>query len=61
MQAISQTPNWFATFALVLWPLVALILYQTRPVNQATLWTILGGQLLLPVDTAIKFANDSGI
>src|SRR5262245_50794014 len=47
--------NWFATFALVVWPLVALVLYQIRPVNQATLWTILGGQLLLPVGAAIKF------
>src|SRR5215831_20228616 len=50
-----MTPNWFSTFALVLWPVVALFLYQTRPVNQATLWTILGGWLLLPVDAAIKF------
>jgi hypothetical protein len=47
--------NWFATFALVSWPLVAFFLYQTRPVNQATLWTILGGQLLLPVGAAVKF------
>ena len=49
-----MTPNWFSTVALVLWPIVALILYQTRPVNQATLWTILGGWLLLPVGAAIK-------
>ena len=35
--------------------MVAFFLYQTRPVNQATLWTILGGQLLLPVGAAIKF------
>lgn len=50
-----MTPNWFSTFALVLWPIVAFFLYQTRPVNQATLWTILGGWLLLPVGVAIKF------
>jgi hypothetical protein len=49
------TPNWFATIALVVWPLVALVLYSTRPVNQATLWTILGGYLLLPVAYGIKF------
>jgi hypothetical protein len=50
-----MTPNWFATFALVIWPVVALYLYRTKPVSQATLWTILGGQLLLPVGAAIKF------
>jgi hypothetical protein len=46
--------NWFATFALVSWPVVAFFLYRTKPVNQATLWTILGGFLLLPVGTEIK-------
>jgi hypothetical protein len=50
-----MTPNWFSTFALVLWPMVAFLLYQTRPVNQATLWTILGGWLLLPAGAFIKF------
>src|SRR5260370_32465452 len=50
-----MTPNWFSTFALIFWPVVAFYLYQTRPVNQATLWTILGGFLLLPVGSAIKF------
>lgn len=49
--------NWFATFALISWPLLAFILYQTRPINQATLWTILGGQLLLPVHYVIKFGG----
>ena len=39
------------------WPVVALWLYQTRPVNQATLWTILGGFLLLPVGASIKIAE----
>jgi hypothetical protein len=50
-----MTPNWSLTFALIFWPVVALYLYQTRPVNQATLWTILGGFLLLPVGAGIKF------
>lgn len=50
-----MTPNWFSTCALILWPVVAFCLYQSRPVNQATLWTILGGWLLLPVGAAIKF------
>jgi len=53
--AVAQ--NWFATVALVAWPIVALWLYQTRPVNQATLWTILGAQLLLPVGAGIKLAE----
>ena len=50
-----MTPSWAATFALLTWPLVALWLYSARPVNQATLWTILGAQLLLPVGAMIKF------
>ena len=53
--AVAQ--NWFATLALLAWPFVALWLYQTRPVNQATLWTILGGYLLLPVGASIKIAE----
>ena len=47
--------NWFATLALLLWPVVAIWLYSARPVNQATLWTFLGAQLLLPVGAGIKF------
>ena len=53
--AVAQ--NWFATVALLAWPFVALWLYQTRPVNQATLWTILGAYLLLPVGASIKLAE----
>jgi hypothetical protein len=49
-------PNLFATIALVLWPLVALALFHALPVNRALIWTILGGQLLLPIGAAIKFA-----
>jgi hypothetical protein len=54
-QSQVMTPNWLAYAALLTWPLVALWLYLSRPVNQATLWTILGAQLLLPVGAAIKF------
>ena len=50
-----MTPNWFAIFALASWPLVVLWLYHARPPNQATLWTILGALLLLPVGAEIKF------
>ena len=51
---MSITPNWIAYIALGLWPLVALYLYSTRPIGQATVWTILGGFLLLPVGADIK-------
>jgi hypothetical protein len=47
-------PNSFAYLALFIWPLVAIALYATRPVVQATLWTVLGAQLLLPVGTFFK-------
>jgi hypothetical protein len=50
-----MTPNWFAIFALIGWPLAAIALYASRPVVQATLWTFLGAQLLLPVGTSFKF------
>jgi hypothetical protein len=53
--AVAQ--NWFATLALLAWPVVALWLYKTRPINQATLWTILGAYLLLPVGASIKLAE----
>ncbi len=52
---MTPNPNLFAIIALLAWPAVALFLYQTRPLRQATLWTILGGYLLLPVGTSIKF------
>src|SRR5262252_310816 len=50
-----MTPNLFATLALLAWPVVVIVLYQTRPVGEATLWAILGGYLLLPVGASIKF------
>lgn len=47
--------NWLAYGALIIWPIVALYLYSRLPVGQATLWTILGGYLLLPSELTIKF------
>jgi hypothetical protein len=47
--------NWFSTIALVSWPLVALALYVKRPLTQATMWTVLAAQMLLPVGEIIKF------
>jgi hypothetical protein len=46
--------NLFAIFALLMWPLIAVWLYSALPIGRATIWTILGGQLLLPVGTIIK-------
>ena len=54
-QAVAQ--NWFATFALLAWPGVALWLFSTRPVNRAILWTFLGAFLLLPVSASIKLTE----
>ncbi len=48
--------NLTTLLALFGWPVIALWLYSTRPISQATLWTILGGYLVLPVDAFIKFA-----
>ncbi len=50
-----MTPNWFATLALLSWPVVVIYLYSAKPIQRATLWAILGAQLLLPVNASIKF------
>ena len=50
-----MTPNLFATAALLAWPVVVIVLYHQRPIGQATLWSILGAYLLLPVGAYIKF------
>lgn len=50
-----MNPNWLAYLALAAWPIVAVCLYATRPVVSATLWTILGAYLLLPVGALIHF------
>ncbi|MEH2628581.1 hypothetical protein V1292_006636 [Bradyrhizobium sp. AZCC 1719] len=49
-----MTANWFATIAFFAWPIVATILYRTKSFSEATLWTILGGLLLLPSNVSIK-------
>src|SRR5713101_1863891 len=50
-----MNPNSFAFFALICWPLVTVFLYRSRSLVSATLWTVLGAQLLLPVGTFFKF------
>jgi hypothetical protein len=54
-------PNWIAYLALVTWPVVAFYLYSRFPIGQATLWTILGGFLLLPVRADFKFELIPGL
>lgn len=48
--------NWFAVLVLLSWPVVAYFVYSTQPLNRATLWTVLGGQFLLPVGSLGKIA-----
>jgi hypothetical protein len=55
MIEIEIHPNLIAYFALLIWPAVTIYLYSLFPVGQATLLAILGGYLLLPVGTQIKF------
>lgn len=50
------TGNWFALLAFFGWPLLSTALYRALPPSRATIWTILGGYLILPSDVAIKFA-----
>jgi len=47
--------NWIAYSALLIWPLVSIALYLSLSLCQATVGTILGAYLLLPVGTTIKF------
>jgi hypothetical protein len=46
--------NVVTIFALLSWPVVSFFLYKTCPIAQATLWTILGAYMLLPVGAVIK-------
>jgi len=45
--------NGFAYLVLALWPLLAIRWYKTKSIQTATLWTILGGFMFLPVKTEI--------
>jgi hypothetical protein len=47
--------NNFAYAILILWPLMAIYWYRTKTIQIATLWTILGGFMFLPVKTAFDF------
>jgi hypothetical protein len=52
-----RNANLVAYAALLIWPAVSACLYARFPIGKATLWTILGGFLILPVDAEIKFAG----
>ena len=47
--------------ALLLWPLVSLILFNTLSLPKAIGWTIIGGQMLLPVGAIIKLPVIPGL
>lgn len=48
-------PNIVAYLALFIWPIVAIVLFRLLPLQKALVWTIIGGYLLLPTATYIKF------
>jgi hypothetical protein len=48
------TANWVAVVAVLVWPVVAVIFYATKPVQEATLWVVLGALLILPSTFSIK-------
>jgi hypothetical protein len=54
MNTPTATPNLFAIFAVVAWPLASICFYRAMPVTKATIWTILGAYMLLPVGTSFK-------
>ncbi len=48
-------PNIFAYLVLFASPLAAVVLFRVLSLERALVWTIIGGHLLLPSETAIKF------
>jgi len=48
-------PNAIAYLALILWPVVTLSLFASMRPGHALIWSLLGGYLLLPVNTAFDF------
>lgn len=45
--------NSFAYLSLLLWPILSLLLFRTKSIEKAILYTFLGGFLFLPVKTSI--------
>jgi hypothetical protein len=48
-------PNLFAYLVLLSSPLAAVVLFRVLSLERALIWTIIGGHLLLPSETSIKF------
>ncbi|MBA3908696.1 MAG: hypothetical protein C0524_02185 [Rhodobacter sp.] len=46
-------PNAFAYFMLISWPVVTLALFRVLPLQNAVVWSLLGGYLILPSATVI--------
>jgi hypothetical protein len=47
-------PNSFAYLVLLSWPVVAIVLFRTLSLQQALIWTLIGGHLLLPSATSFS-------
>jgi len=47
--------NLFAFVVLFMWPLFSIWLYKTKTIQVASIWTILGGFMVLPVSTFVDF------
>ena len=45
-------PNLFAYGMIILWPIIAILMYKRFDTLTATFWTIVGGYMFLPVRTA---------
>ncbi len=48
-------PNLFAYLVLLSSPIAAVVLFRLLPLERALVWTLIGGHLLLPSETSIKF------
>lgn len=48
-------PNYFAYLMIIIWPLISLMVYRRQNTLTATFITIVGGYLILPVNTGIDF------
>lgn len=46
--------NYIAYAMIFLWPIITIWLYKTKPIQVATLWTIVGGYMFLPVRTSVE-------
>lgn len=50
-------PNIVAYATLLIWPIISVLLFSQIHPARALTWTMLGGYLLLPVDTGFKFSG----